>query len=35
MTQWKKNGDITTLAKGAEVKTYVPQIHVDSKFINN
>ena len=31
------NSDITTLAKGAEVKTYVPQVQVtlDSKFINN
>ena len=31
----EKNGNITTLAKGAEVKTYVPQVHVDSKFIIN
>ena len=30
-----KNGDITTSAKGSEVKMYVPQVHVDSKFIHN
>ena len=35
MTTVEKNGDITTSAKGAEVKTYVTQVHVDSKFTND
>ena len=34
MTTVGENGDITTLAKGAEVKTYAPQVHTDSKFVD-
>ena len=34
-TMEDKHGDITTLVKGAEVKTYVPQVHVNSNFIYN
>ena len=33
MTTVEKNGEIKNFGKGAEVKTYVPHVHVDSKFM--